>query len=249
MKYCIDLHTHTIASDHAYSTIADYVHQAKECGIRMFATTDHGPSLSDAPHLWHFNNLKVVPRIIDTVAVLRGIEANITAEGGIDIPKRTRDGLDIVLAGFHPNLPPADVRTHTELLLKVIESGEVDIITHPGSVHYPFEYRTVLEAAREYGVAIEINSSSDVNTRFGSFDNCVQIARLAAELGNIISLGTDAHICYYLGNFDHSQKVLNSSGIADENILNTDPLKVLDFLESRGHKRIDLLRKFFSDRT
>ena len=63
MQFPVDLHTHTVASYHAYSTIVEYVHQAKLCGIKMFATTDHGPSLEDAPHVWHFGNLKVVPRI------------------------------------------------------------------------------------------------------------------------------------------------------------------------------------------
>ena len=62
MQFPVDLHTHTVASYHAYSTIVEYVHQAKLCGIKMFATTDHGPSLEDAPHVWHFGNLKVVPR-------------------------------------------------------------------------------------------------------------------------------------------------------------------------------------------
>lgn len=54
MQFPIDLHTHTVASYHAYSTIVEYVHQAKLCGIKMFATTDHGPSLEDAPHVWSF---------------------------------------------------------------------------------------------------------------------------------------------------------------------------------------------------
>ncbi|MGL5433343.1 MAG: PHP domain-containing protein, partial [Plesiomonas shigelloides] len=39
----VDTHTHTIASTHAYSTIHDYIEQAKRKGIRLFATTDHGP--------------------------------------------------------------------------------------------------------------------------------------------------------------------------------------------------------------
>ena len=69
MQFFIDLHTHTIASDHAYSTIVECVNYAKNNGIVMFATTDHGPALEDGPHPWHFNNLKVVPRICDGVAV------------------------------------------------------------------------------------------------------------------------------------------------------------------------------------
>lgn len=50
MKYTVDTHTHTVASTHAYSTIHDYLPIAKAKGIKLFATTDHGPDMADAPH-------------------------------------------------------------------------------------------------------------------------------------------------------------------------------------------------------
>lgn len=77
MQYPVDTHTHTLASTHAYSTIHDYLAVAKQKGIRLFATTDHGPAMADAPHFWHFVNLRVLPRMVDGVGILRGIEANI----------------------------------------------------------------------------------------------------------------------------------------------------------------------------
>ncbi|SUB17266.1 Probable phosphatase YcdX [Pantoea agglomerans] len=42
--YPVDLHMHTIASTHAYSTLHDYVTQAKQTGMKLFAITDHGPT-------------------------------------------------------------------------------------------------------------------------------------------------------------------------------------------------------------
>lgn len=246
MSYPVDLHTHTIASDHAYSTIHDYIRQAPLAGIRMFATTDHGPVVSDGPHPWHFNNLKVLPRICEGVAVLRGCEANILESGGIDLRDVQVKNLDIVLAGFHPNLEPGDAQHNTSILLKIIRSGKVDVISHPGSPRYPLDYGAVLECAKKENVAVEINSSSSVNTRPGSHDNCVRIATLAKKIGNVISLGTDAHISYFMGNFEESLRVIRESGLDDTQIINTDPLKVLDFLESRGHPRIQEMREFFS---
>lgn len=246
MKFNIDLHTHTIASDHAYSTLVEYVNQARKVGVTMFATTDHGPAVSDGPHPWHFNNLKVVPRICDDIAVLRGAEANIKENGTIDLQSDQLKNLDIVLAGLHPNYNPTTEDEHTKLYLKIIQSGLVDVISHPGSFNYPCDYETVLACAKEHNVAIEINSSSDVNTRFGSHDNCVKIANLAKKIGNTISLGSDAHICYYIGNFDSIIETLEGAGIKEDQIINSDPLKVLDFLESRGHSRIDEIRKHFS---
>ena len=55
--YPVDLHMHTVASTHAYSTLHDYIAQAKKCGIKLFAITDHGPDMADAPHYWHFMNM------------------------------------------------------------------------------------------------------------------------------------------------------------------------------------------------
>ncbi len=40
--YPVDLHMHTVASTHAYSTLSDYIAQAKQKGIKLFAITDHG---------------------------------------------------------------------------------------------------------------------------------------------------------------------------------------------------------------
>ena len=212
----------------------------------MFATTDHGPVLSDGPHLWHFNNLKVIPRVCEGVAVLRGMECNIDENGDIDATENQLEKtLDIVLAGMHPSNPPSNAEAHTRMYLNVIKSGKVDIIAHPGSANYPCDYEQILVAAKENNVAIEINSSSDVNTRFGSHENCEKIAALAKKIGNTISIGSDAHICYYMCNFEPSIEIIKNAGIGEDQIINTSANRVLDFLESRGHRPIPELREFF----
>ncbi|MGL4859384.1 MAG: PHP domain-containing protein, partial [Enterobacteriaceae bacterium] len=53
----VDLHMHTVASTHAYSTLHDYLAEARLKGIRLLAITDHGPRMPDAPHEWYFNNM------------------------------------------------------------------------------------------------------------------------------------------------------------------------------------------------
>ena len=244
MRFPVDLHTHTIASDHAYSTIEECIHRASVNKLAMFATTDHGPSLSDAPHLWHFHNLRVIPRVVENVCVLRGVEANIMQHGGLDLEEASLKRLDIVLAGFHPSCPPLDEATHTRLMLEVIKSGLVDVISHPGAPNYPVDYEAVLECAKAEGVAVEINSSSDVNTRMGSHANCVKVATLCKKIGNVISLGTDAHISFFMGNFTESERVLAEAGVSDDQIINTSPQKVLRFLESRGHSPIQEMHEF-----
>ncbi|MDI8993211.1 hypothetical protein MJI20_32400, partial [Salmonella enterica subsp. enterica serovar Anatum] len=41
-------------------------------GIKLFAITDHGPDMEDAPHHWHFINMRIWPRLVDGVGILRG---------------------------------------------------------------------------------------------------------------------------------------------------------------------------------
>ena len=47
--YPVDLHMHTVASTHAYSTLHDYIAEARRKHIQLFATTDHGPDIDPLP--------------------------------------------------------------------------------------------------------------------------------------------------------------------------------------------------------
>ncbi|MDR7342107.1 histidinol phosphatase-like PHP family hydrolase [Pantoea alhagi] len=132
--YPVDLHMHTVASTHAYSTLHDYIAAAKQNGIKLFAITDHGPDMADAPHYWHFINMHVWPRVVDGVGILRGIEANIkNSAGEIDCTGRMLETMDLVVAGFHePVFAPQDKVAHTEAMIAAMASGNVHIISHPG---------------------------------------------------------------------------------------------------------------------
>jgi putative hydrolase len=77
LKYEVDVHCHTIASGHAYSTIIENALEAAKKGLKMIAVTDHGPALGEGINRYYFGNMVVIPRQIEGVYVLRGIEANI----------------------------------------------------------------------------------------------------------------------------------------------------------------------------
>lgn len=183
MKYLVDTHTHTVASTHAYSTIHDYLQVAKAKGIVLFATTDHGPAMVDAPHAWHFANLRVLPRVVDGVGILRGIEANIINEvGDLDLQDSYLQTLDLVMAGFHePVFPPKDRESHTKAMIGAIKSGKVDIISHLGNPAFPINIDAVVRATAEYNVALEVNNSSFGHRRHGSKANCQVIIEAARD--------------------------------------------------------------------
>lgn len=240
MPYQVDTHTHTLASSHAYSTIHDYIAEAKRKGIVLFATTDHGPDMADAPHAWHFINSRVIPRMVDGVGILRGIEANIKDEfGEIDCNEKMLNELDIVLAGFHEQVfAPKDRDTNTRAMINAMKKGLVHVITHPGNPKFPVDIHAIAEAAAKYNVALEINNSSFLHSRVGSDVNCTAIAKAVRDAGGWVSMGSDSHIAYSLGDLEMSQAILDDVDFPADRVLNRSPRVLLDFLESRGKPHI-----------
>jgi putative hydrolase len=61
MKLEADLHIHTTASGHGYSTVKEIVEAAAEKELRLIAITDHGLNMPGAPHWYHFTNMISLP--------------------------------------------------------------------------------------------------------------------------------------------------------------------------------------------
>ncbi|MCK6263696.1 phosphatase [Vibrio sp. ZSDE26] len=242
MKLCVDTHTHTYASGHAYSTLIENAKSAKENGLTLFCTTDHAESMPGAPHYWFFSNQRILPRFLEGVGVLRGCEVNImNTQGDIDIPPTVDGNLDWVLASFHePVFKPADKATHTEALINVIKGGRVDALGHLGNPNFDFDFDAVIQCAAKLNVAIEINNTSLTGTnRVGSVDRCYEIARLAKQYGAFITTGSDAHFCSYIGKFELVDTLLNSIEIDPAKVITHTPRQFLGFLELRGREPIE----------
>ncbi|QHM70791.1 phosphatase [Mixta intestinalis] len=244
--YPVDLHMHTVASTHAYSTLHDYIAMAKQKGIKLFAITDHGPDMADAPHYWHFVNMHVWPRVVDGIGILRGIEANIKNRAGeIDCTGRMLDTMDLVIAGFHePVFAPQDKAINTEAMIAAMASGNVHIISHPGNPNFPVDIKAIAEAAAEYQVALEINNSSFTHSRRGSEPNCRAIAEAVRDAGGLLAFGSDSHTAFTLGNFEHCLRITREVDFPQERVLNVTPRRLLDFLEMRGGKPLDAFADF-----
>lgn len=236
MKYLIDLHVHTIGSHHAYSTIEEIARAAAEKGLKAFAITDHGPMSPDGAHRYYFSNMKVIPSFINGVRVFKGIEANfIDKKGNVDIDENDVEKFDIILAGFHKLTPYGDSEKdkNTETLINAIKKGQIDVISHPGNPSYTFDYGKVLLAAKEHNVAIEVNNSSFTVSRIGSAQNCFEIIKIAKKIGNFISIGSDAHISFDVGNLNKCQEILEELGYDKSLIINESIEKVEEFLKLR----------------
>lgn len=235
-KYIIDTHVHTISSGHAYSTLSDYVEQAKSIGLEMFAITDHGPEMPGASHWYQIANQRVIPDYIEGIRVLKGAEVNIMDfNGKLDIHDSLLEKLDLVIASLHPPcIKPGTIEENTNALIGAMKNPNVDIIGHSGNPEFEIDIEAFVKAAKEYNCAIEINNSSDNTSRIGSNDNCMAIAEAAKTYGVYIATGSDAHYKSYLGDFSEVDKIIQEIGIKKEQILNTSTDRLLNYLESKG---------------
>lgn len=73
----LDLHTHTIMSGHAYSTMQEMIRSASEKDVKLLGITEHAPRIPGACHPFYFINFKVVPREQFGVKLILGCELNI----------------------------------------------------------------------------------------------------------------------------------------------------------------------------
>lgn len=237
MQLVADTHTHTYASGHAYSTILENARAAKSHGLQLFCTTDHAESMPGAPHPWFFANQRTLPRMLEGVALIRGVEANIlNSRGEIDIDPQVEQHLDWIIASFHePVFPSASRDDHTLALVNAIKSGRVDALGHLGNPRFDFDFEQVIRAAVEHHVAIEINNSSlSGHSRQGSVDRCYHIAMIAKDLGAYITTGSDAHFCQDIGMFSLTEALLDKVGIPPEQVITHNLDQFFQFLSLRG---------------
>lgn len=237
MKYVLDMHTHTVISGHAYTTLMENVKYASEIGLQLLGTTDHGPSMPGAPHHWYFGNFKVLPRELFGVTMLYGCEANIIDyEGNLDLPIDIQERIDIMIASIHEPVMEAteNADLNTTAFLKAMDNPNVHIIGHPGNPKFPIHEEDLVKKAKEKNILIEINNSSFVSSRVGSSKTCSKIASLCKEHNVRIILNSDAHFCQRIGDFDAAVEVLKQVDMPEELIINRSKTEFLDFLRSKG---------------
>ncbi|MGQ9536255.1 MAG: phosphatase [Actinomycetota bacterium] len=233
----VDLHVHTVSSGHAYSTVEECARWAAEKGLEAIAITDHGPAVPGSGNIYHFWNLKVIPRRLHGVIILRSVEANILdTEGTLDLPEKVLAALDVVHAGLHPytGYQGEGVEENTAALLAALRHPLVDIVVHPDNPAYPVDMEAVVEEAVKEGKALEVNNSSFHYTRGGSEENCRRMVRLLAERKGLVAVGSDAHVASFAGEFREAIEILRETDIAQDSVINYSLERLEEFLAWRG---------------
>lgn len=235
MKNLIDLHTHTISSGHAFSTLKENIDEARKRGIKVLGVSDHATSMGGTAHEFYFKNLKIVKEEVDGVRVLRGIEANIIDyDGNIDVNDELLGKLDYVIASLHPPcIVPGNIEENTRAVIKAMDCQKVKIIGHPDDGRFPLDYEQVVLAAKEKGVVLELNNASisSRSFRINGRENQRRIIELCKEYGVRVILSSDAHIYYDIGEVSESMKLLEEANFPEEMIINSSIDNLMYILE------------------
>lgn len=223
MKLIADLHTHTIASTHAYATVTEMANEAAELGLFALAITDHARTMPGAPGPFYFESLGLIPKYLKGVRILKGIEANICDyEGNLDVEDSLQNNLDWVVASMHTITlkGAATVEKCTNAYIKLAENPNVNVIAHSGSEYFKYDYEKVIPVLAKNGKLIEINDSAFRYNKDNK-GNCVEIAKICKKYSARICVDTDAHFTDTLGRAYKTLEMLKDIDFPEKLIVNT----------------------------
>ncbi len=228
-----DLHVHSTWSD-GRATLEELAAAGERLGYDYIAVSDHSKSLAMAGGLDEKRILEQIQAIRDLNAglaegacrLLAGVEADILADGGIDLEDAVLAQLDIVTASIHSRLrqPGPQISQRLEAAAK---NEHVDVLGHPSGrlIGYrgasELDLGAVLEAAARTGTMLEINASPE---RLDLRDDDVRRARQA---GCRLTISTDAHHCRSLEDMPYGVALARRAWLGPEDVANTRSLAEL----------------------
>lgn len=235
MSFILDVHTHTIASGHAYSTLSEMINAAAQKGLMLLGVTEHAPALPGTCNKIYFHNLRVVPRQQKGLTLMLGAEANIVDyNGSLDLDKETLNMLDHVIASLHtPCITPGSKAENTRACIRAMENPKISILGHPDDGRYPLDYDELVRAAKKNRCLLEINNSSlnPKNSRQNTRENILELLRLCEKYDTAVIAGSDAHIEFDVGNFGFIQDLLKETGFPKELFVNNSVETFLSYIK------------------
>ena len=234
MKIELDVHTHTIASGHAFSTLQEMAQAAAGKGLKVFR--DNGTFARYSRYLpsYYFRNLHVVPRRMYGVELLLGAEINILdGKGNLDLDEDYMKMLDIRIAGIHSLCYEyGTIEENTHGMVQAISNPFIHIISHPGDGTAALHFEPMVLAAKEHHTLLEINNSSLKPTRNkpDARENNLTILRLCKKYEVPVILGSDAHISFDIARYDNLYELLQLTGFPEELIMNRDVKSFKEYL-------------------
>ncbi|MBU1146423.1 DNA polymerase/3'-5' exonuclease PolX [Patescibacteria group bacterium] len=237
-----DLHVHTKWSE-GLNTIQEMALAGKKLGYEYISISDHVGTLHIANAMDEKKVLRQIKEIDKLnagfakkkigIKILKSAETNISADGDIDLPHKILEKLDIVLAAVHDHFNLSKEKM-TARIIRAMKHKNVNVIAHPtGRVilqrpPYEIDLDKILKAAKELGVAMEINSF------FDRLDLRDEDIRKAVGLGVKMVINTDAHNKTQLNLMEYGIAQARRGWAEKKDVLNTWPLqKMLDWFNKK----------------
>lgn len=228
---CGDLHVHSDASD-GVDSVEAMARAAMDRGYEYLAITDHsrsliiGNGLSVERLLENMDLVRQVGEKYPQFHLLIGAEVEIDEKGGLDYPPEVLQDLDLVIAAVHSRfkMTPEEM---TARLVTAVSNQHVDVLAHPtGRIigereGYHFDMEPVMQAAKENGVAMEVNSFPE---RLDLNDVHCAMAR---ERGVTVCINTDAHNVRQLDYVQYGVATAKRGWVPPELVLNALPWEQL----------------------
>ena len=233
----VDLHTHTLASGHAYNTIYEMVHSASSKGVQLLGISDHGPAMEGSACKHYFRASRRIPRELNNVKLLFGVEYNIIDfHGNVDLDETFSAPLDYAIASMHVEcIQPGSVAENTSAYLGVMYNPKVFILGHPDDGTFEVDFELLARAAAQNHILIELNEAS---VRPGSYrenarQNAYRMLSACKRNGTHIVVSSDAHVETEVLNHHYALQMLEDIQFPEELIVNTSVQKVMDLLDAR----------------
>ena len=230
----LDVHTHTIVSGHAYSTMQEMAREAAERGLEILGITEHAPGIPGTCDPIYFRNLHVVPREMYGVKLLLGAELNILDKyGTLDLDENYYRILDLRIAGIHSLCWRGGTREeNTQGMINVVRNPWVQIISHPGDGTAELDFEPIVLVAGESKTLLEINNSSLIPSRgkLQARSNNVEILRLSRKHGIPVIFGSDAHTAFSIADYRCLWELMDETNFPTELVMNDKPDEFLAYI-------------------
>jgi len=224
-----DLHVHSKWSD-GTSSIEEIARAALKKSYQYVAICDHSKSLKIAHGLDEsrlMEQIEEIDRINEKMKgfqILKGSEVDILSDGKLDLPEIILEKLDIVIGAIHSGFKQDKVKM-TRRIIRALENPYIHILAHPSGRllgardPYEVEIEELMEAAKKYGKALEINAY------FERLDLDDIHCRKAKEMGIRVAIGTDSHHLDQMWMMSLGVAVAKRGWLETKDILNTLSLK------------------------
>jgi DNA polymerase (family 10) len=233
------LHCHTNYSDGS-NTVEQLAVACRDAGYQYVGITDHSLAAAYAGGLSSDDLLRQADEIdevngrLEGIRVLKGVEADILADGRVDFEDQVLARLDFVIASIHSrfNMSPPEM---TARMLAAMDNPYLTIIGHPtgrlllSRDPYGIDLDAVIEKAAASGVALEINADPH------RLDLDWRVVRRARAGGAMISIGADAHSVSGIGNVEFGVGMARKGWLGPDDILNARPVE--EFTERARRRR------------